>query len=109
MNSLDAVLRFILANLPKLALNQILLGMFVCLFVYTSTSASPKQSHGPTLSIFHCLLITDQVGPLSQPFNNKIMSLSSTVNILNIIRSRLEMTCCIVTLGDEDIVIDTAL
>jgi hypothetical protein len=37
------------------------------------------------------------------------MAFSATVYILNIICGSLKVTCCIVALGDEDVIVDTAL
>jgi len=61
------------------------------------------------LAPFMQLILINQVGSLSEPFNNKFVSLSSAINILHVIRGSLKMTCCIVALGNEDVVIDTTL
>jgi len=55
------------------------------------------------------VVITHQVRPLSQAFNNKLVTLCPTVNVLNIICGRLKVTGRIVALGDEDVVVHTAL
>jgi hypothetical protein len=67
----------------------------------------PVQSMYCTYSI-HLLSLANQVCPLPQPFNNKLMTLSPTIDILNIISSRLEMTGSVVALRDKDVVIDSA-
>lgn len=54
-------------------------------------------------------LSTNQVGSFSESLNDQLMTFSSTVYILHVIRRCLKMTCCIVTLGDKDIVIHSTL
>ena len=53
--------------------------------------------------------LANQVSTLSQALNNKVMAFSPTVDILDIISSSFKMAGCVVALGDEDVVIDTAL
>lgn len=65
-------------------------------------------------SIYACsppisVVITHQVRSLPQAFNNELMALSPTVDILDVICRGLEVAGCVVTFGDEDVVIHTAL
>lgn len=55
------------------------------------------------------LLLTNQVSTFPQSFNNQVMALSPTINISNIVRGSLEMTRGVITLGNENVVIETAL
>jgi hypothetical protein len=55
------------------------------------------------------LLITNQVGTLSQSFNNKVMTLCTAVDVFDVISSGLEVAGCVVALRDENVVVDTAL
>ncbi len=55
------------------------------------------------------VIITNQVRPFSQALNNKLMALCPTVDILDIVRCRLKVAGCIVTLGDEDVIVHSAL
>jgi hypothetical protein len=57
----------------------------------------------------HLFIFTNKVGPLSQALNNQILTFSPAIDILDIICSSLEMAGSIVALGDEDVIIDTAL
>jgi hypothetical protein len=43
-------------------------------------------------------IITNKVRSLSESLNNKIMTLSPTIDVLNVIRSGLKVTCCVVAL-----------
>jgi hypothetical protein len=55
------------------------------------------------------VVITHQVRSFPQAFNNELMALCPTVDILDIIRRGLEVAGCVVALGYEDVVIHTAL
>jgi hypothetical protein len=54
------------------------------------------------------LLITNQVGALSQPFNDKVMTLSPAIDVFDIISSGLEVAGGVVALRDENVVVHTA-
>lgn len=54
------------------------------------------------------LLITNQIRALSQSFNHQIMPLDTTIDILHVISGGLEVRGCVVTLGDEDVVVEAA-
>jgi hypothetical protein len=55
------------------------------------------------------LFLSNQVRSLSQPLNHKFLSFSPAVDVLDIIGSSLKVAGCVVALGDEDVVVDTAL
>jgi len=55
------------------------------------------------------VVITHQVRSLPQALNNELMTFCPTVDILDIIRRGLEVAGCVVALGDEDVVVHTAL
>lgn len=59
--------------------------------------------------LFPISFLAHQVSSLSQTLNDKIMAFSPAVDILDIICCSLEMTCCIIALGDEYIIVNTAL
>jgi hypothetical protein len=60
-------------------------------------------------SLLLVLIVTNQVRPLPQTLNDEVMSLGTAVDVPDIIGSGLEMAGSVVALGDEDVVIDTAL
>jgi hypothetical protein len=76
---------------------------YVLIFIFLSSR--PRTNSTSSGSV----VITHQICALSQPLNNEIMALSPAVNILHIISGSLKMAGCIVALGDEDVVISTAL
>ena len=55
------------------------------------------------------LFLANQISAFSQTLNNELVTLSATIDILDIICSSLEVAGSIIALGDEDIVIDAAL
>ena len=55
------------------------------------------------------VVITHQVRSLSQTLDNEFLALCPTIDILDIICGGLEVAGCIVALGDEDVVVHTAL
>lgn len=55
------------------------------------------------------LFLSNQVRSLSQTLNNKFLSFSPAVDVLDIIGSSLKVAACVVAFGDEDVVVDTAL
>ena len=60
--------------------------------------------------LFHpSVVVTHQVSALSQTLNDELVTLCPTVDILDIICCGLEVTSCIIALGDEDVVVHTAL
>jgi hypothetical protein len=72
------------------------------------TTRSPR----PSLSTYDfpaSVVITDQVRSLSQALDNEFMTFCPTVDILDIICGGLKVAGCVVALGDEDIVVHTAL
>ena len=60
-------------------------------------------------SLLLVLIVTNQVRPLPQTLNDEVMSLGTAVDVPDIIGSGLEMAGSVVALGDEDVVIDSAL
>lgn len=56
----------------------------------------------------HSLLLTNQVGPLSQALNDQFVAFRSAVDIPDIVGRGLEVAGCVVTLGDEDVVVYAA-
>ena len=55
------------------------------------------------------LLLANQVRALAQALDNQLVALSPEVNVLNVVGGGLEVAGGIVALGDEDVVVDTAL
>lgn len=55
------------------------------------------------------VVVTHQVRSLSQTLDNEIMAFCSTVDIFDVICCGLEVAGCVVTLGDEDVVVHTTL
>lgn len=55
------------------------------------------------------LLVSNQVRTLAQPLDNQLVALSPEVDVLDIVGGGLEVAGGIVTLRDEDVVVDTAL
>ena len=81
-------------------------------YLYTSSCdilnhPSPQILPSTIRFSINCLL--SNLDTLSQALNNKILTLSTAVNISNIIGSGLEMAGSIVGLGDEDVVVGSAL
>ena len=61
------------------------------------------------VNLFTPSIIAHKVCSFSETLNNEFVALCPTVDILDIIRCGLKVTGCIVALGDEDVVVHTAL
>lgn len=61
------------------------------------------------VAVYQQSLPTDQVGSFSESLNDQLVTFSPTVYILYVICCCLKMTCCIVTLGDKDIIVHSTL
>jgi hypothetical protein len=84
--------------------------------LHSDINVSDHQSHNLNIlpvvlcADIHCpnLFITNQVGALSQSFNDKLVTLCPAVDVLDIISRGLEVAGGVVTLGDENVVIYSA-
>ena len=62
------------------------------------------------LGLTHCLfttpgLVLSHLNSIAKPLNHKFFPSGTTVDVLHIIGSGLEVACCIVRLRDEDVVL----
>ena len=55
------------------------------------------------------LLLANQVRALTQALNHKLMTLCPEIDVLDVVGGSLEVASGVVTLGDEDVVVNAAL
>jgi len=77
--------------------------------MYFLHSVHPHSTHFHLSLHKRLLFLAHQICPLSQSLNHQLTSLCSSIDIPNIIRSCLKMARRIITLRDEDIIIDSTL
>jgi hypothetical protein len=61
------------------------------------------------LDLSSVLIISNQVGSFPQALDDELVALGPAVDVLDIVGGGLEVAGGVVALGDEDVVIDTAL
>lgn len=74
----------------------------------SADQTNPLLTSHPVFYALTNLILIDQVRSLPKSLNNKLLTRSPAVNILDIIGRSLEVTGGIVALGNEDVILLTA-